>query len=105
MNIIFKFTFIHGIELFIAALLLSFIVIYICYLLGDRQQRRDYEKDYNYLKFLVEESFANVDKNPFVNNSLLKDEIKRRFDEISTYSCKNYEKLQVLERTFIKKFK
>jgi len=105
MNTIFKFTFTHGIELLIAALLLSFIVIYICYWLGDKQQRRDYEKDYNYLKFLVEESFANVDKNPFVNNSLLKDEIKRRFDEISTYSCKNYEKLQVLERTFIKKFK
>ena len=105
MNTIFKFTFLNGIELLIAALLLSFIVIYICYKLGDRQQRKDYEKDYNYLKFLVEESFANVDKNPFVNNSLLKDEIKRRFDEISTYSCKNYEKLQVLERTFIKKFK
>ena len=105
MNTLLKFTFTHGIELFAAALLLSFIVIYICYKLGDRQQRKDYEKDYNYLKFLVEESFANVDKNPFANDSLLRNEIKRRFAEISTYSCKNYEKLQVLERTFIKKFK
>ena len=96
MNTLLKFTLIHVIELFIAALLLSFIVIYICYWLGNRQQRKDYEKDYNYLKFLVEDSDR---KGP-----LMKEEIKRRFDEISMYSCKNYEKLQVLERTFDKKF-
>ena len=91
-----KFTFINGIELLIAALLLSFIVIYICYWLGDRQNRKDYERKYNYLKLLVEDS---DDKGP-----LMKKEIKRRFDEISTYSCKDYEKLQVLERAFIQKF-
>jgi len=96
MNILFKFTFINGIELLIAALLLSFVVIYICYWLGDRQQRKDYEKAYNYLKRLVEDSNA--------NDGLIKQIIKRRFDEISNYSCKNYEKLQVLEKAFIQKF-
>jgi len=93
-----KFT--HSIWLPIAILLiaalLSFIVIWICYKIGDRQYKKDYEKKYNYLKFLVEES---NDKSP-----LMKKEIKRTFDEISTYSCKNYEKLQVLEKAFIQKF-
>jgi len=96
MNILFKFTFINGIELFIAALLLSFIVIYICYKLGDRQYRKDYEKDYKYLKFVVENFNG--------NDGLLRKEIKKKFDEISTYSCKDYEKLQVLEKAFIQKF-
>jgi len=91
--ILLKFT--HGIELLIAALLLSFIVIYICYWLGDRQNKKDYEKAYNYLKFLVEHS---------VVNAPTKKAIKEKFDEISTYSCKNYEKLQVLEKAFIQKF-
>ena len=95
MNIIFKFTFIHGIELFIAALLLSFIVIYICYKIGDRQQRKDYEKKYNYLKRFVE--YSTID-------ATSRRAIKNMFDEISKYSCKNYEKLQVLEKTFIQKF-
>ena len=110
MNTIFKFTFTHGIELLIAALLLSFIVIYICYWLGDKQQRRDYEKDYNYLKFLVdnynpERMYVSKYSHDSGNDTSLKDEIKKRFDEISTYSCKNYEKLQVLEKAFIQKFK
>ena len=96
MNTLIKFTFIHGIELFIAALLLSFIVIYICYKLGDRQNKKDYEKDYNYLKFVVENFNG--------NDGLLRKEIKKKFDEISKYNCRNYEKLQVLERTFDKKF-
>jgi len=94
-----KFT--HAIWLPIAILLiaalLSFIVIYICYKIGDRQYRRDYEKDYKYLKFVVENFNG--------NDGLLRKEIKKKFDEISTYSCKNYEKLQVLERAFYAKFK
>ena len=94
MNTLLKFT--HGIELFIAALLLSFIVIYICYKIGDRQYKKDYEKKYNYLKFLVEESDG--------KSSLLRKLIKKKFDEISTYSCKDYEKLQVLDKAFIQKF-
>ena len=94
--ILLKFTFTHGIELVIAALLLSFVVIWIIYKLGDKQYKKDYEKKYNYMKLLVEDS---DDKSP-----LMKKEIKRRFDEISTYSCKDYEKLQVLERAFIQKF-
>ena len=94
-----KFT--HAIWLPIAILLiaalLSFIVIWICYKIGDRQYRKDYEKQYKYLKRLVEDSNA--------NDGLIKQEIKKRFDEISTYSCKDYEKLQVLEKAFIQKFK
>ena len=100
---LFKFT--HAIWLPIAILLiaalLSFIVIYICYKIGNRQYRKDYEKDYNYLKFVVD--------NYNGNDGLLRKEIKKKFDEISKYTfCKNsafYEKLQVLERAFYAKFK
>jgi len=84
------------IAILLIAALLSFIVIYICYKIGDRQYKKDYEKKYNFLKLLVEDS---DDKGP-----LMKKEIKRTFDEISMYSCKNYEKLQVLEKAFIQKF-
>ena len=84
------------ITILLIAALLSFIVIYICYKIGNRQYRKDYEKDYNYLKFVVD--------NYNGNDGLLRKEIKKKFDEISTYSCKNYEKLQVLEKTFIQKF-
>ena len=93
MSTIIKFT--HGIELLIAALLLAFIIIYFVYWLGERQYRKDYEKAYNYLKFLVEHS---------VVNAPTKKAIKEKFDEISRYSCKDYEKLQVLEKSFIQKF-
>ena len=93
-----KFT--HAIWLPIAILLiaalLSFIVIYICYKIGDRQYKKDYEKKYNYLKRFVEDSKVNASS---------KKAIKDMFDEISMYSCKNYEKLQVLEKAFIQKFK
>jgi len=98
MNTLLKFT--HTIWLPIAILLiaalLSFIVIYICYKIGDRQYKKDYEKKYNYLKRFVEDSKVNASS---------KKAIKDMFDEISTYSCKNYEKLQVLEKAFIQKFK
>jgi len=94
MNTLLKFT--HGIELLIAALLLAFVIIYFIYWLGERQYRKDYEKAYKYLKFLVEHS---------VVNAPAKKAIKEKFDEISKYSCKNYEKLQVLEKTFDDKFK
>ena len=93
MNTLLKFT--HGIELFIAALLLSFIVIYICYKIGDRQQRKDYEREYNYLKLFIEN--CNI-------TAVTKEHIREKFDEISTYSCKDYEKLQVLDKAFIQKF-
>ena len=83
------------IAILLIAALLSFIVIWICYCIGNRQYRKDYEKAYNYLKFLVENS---------VVNTPTKKAIKEKFDEISTYSCKNYEKLQVLEKAFIQKF-
>jgi len=92
-----KFT--HAIWLPIAILLiaalLSFIVIYICYKIGDRQYKKDYEKKYIYLKRFVEDSNVNASS---------KKAIKDMFDEISMYSCKNYEKLQVLEKAFIQKF-
>ena len=89
-----KFT--HGIELLIAALLLAFIITYFIYWLGNRQCRKDYEKKYNYLKFVVDNFNG--------NDGLLRKEIKKKFDEISMYSCKDYEKLQVLEKAFIQKF-
>lgn len=91
--ILLKFS--HGIELLIAALLLEFVIIYFVYWLGGRQYRKDYEKAYKYLKFFVEHS---------VVNASTKKAIKEKFDEISMYSCKNYEKLQVLEKAFIQKF-
>ena len=78
--ILLKFTFTHGIELFIAALLLAFIIIYFVYWLGERQYRKDYEKAYNYLRFLGEHS---------VVNAPTKKAIREKFDEISMYSCKN----------------
>ena len=94
MNTLLKFTFIYGI---LILFLLELVIIYFVYRLGNRQYKKDYEKDYKYLKLLIEDSN--------VNDSLIKQEIKRRFDEISTYRCKNYEKLQVLEKEFIQKFK
>ena len=99
MNTLIKFT--HGIELLIAALLLAFIIIYFVYWLGDRQYRKDYEKKYNELKSLIEKP---IDHIPAKLRSMRIRAIKGKFDEISTYSCKNYEKLQVLEKAFIQKF-
>jgi len=98
-----KFT--HAIWLPIAILLiaalLSFIVIWICYCIGDRQYRKDYEKKYNELKSLIEKP---IDHIPVKLRPIRIRAIKLKFDEISTYSCKDYEKLQVLEKAFIQKF-
>jgi hypothetical protein len=80
--ILLKFTLLHSAELITAGLLLAFIVLYFCYWLGDRQTKKEYQKKYDKLVW-------NIEYFP---------------DEISKFSCKNYEKLQVLEQNFYKKF-
>jgi len=77
-------------------------VIYFCYWLGARQDRKNYEKEYNYLKLFVDN--YNISKRASINTKA-REHIEKLFDQLSKYPCRNYEQLQVLERTFLKKFK
>lgn len=85
-----------GLLLLALAIVFTLAVLFIFWLAGNKQQHKDYEK-------LYERIVDSIEHEPVTGFN--RDKIIDMFYEISKYSCKNYEKLQVLEENFYKKYK
>lgn len=74
---------------------ISLLIWGLAWIIGVNQLERDYLRDYDRLRHMVC-TFQVTARNFRA--------IKKRFDLISKYKCRNYEKLQVLEQYFYKRF-